>query len=109
MTSRERLQTAIERGVSDRVPYDLGSSITEITRAALFSLSDYLSLKVDLQVIVKPLQLAEVPQKILVLLGNRYQIYSAVFSEAQWFGVGIRGWVGYTKKAEFEWILLCHG
>jgi len=69
MTSRERLQTAIEGGVPDHVPCDLGSSITGITRAALLSLSDYLSLEVDLQVIVKPLQLAEVPEKILALLG----------------------------------------
>ncbi len=69
MTSRERIQSAIEKGISDRAPCDLGSSITGITRAAFVSLCDYLALKEDVHVIVKPLQLVEIPENILKLLG----------------------------------------
>jgi len=69
MTSRERLQLAIEKGIPDRVPCDLGSSITGITRAAFVSLCNYLSLKEDLHVIVKPLQSVEIPERILKSLG----------------------------------------
>ena len=69
MKSRERLQSVIEKGIPDRVPCDLGSSITGITRAAFVSLCDYLALKEDVHVIVKPLQLVEIPENILKLLG----------------------------------------
>lgn len=69
MTSRERVQSVIEKGIPDRVPCDLGSSITGITRAAFVNLCDYLALKEDVHVIVKPLQLVEIPENILKLLG----------------------------------------
>jgi len=69
MTSRERVQCAIEKSVPDRVPCDLGSSITGITRVALRGLLRHLDFKEEFHVIVKPLQLAEIPEEVLALLG----------------------------------------
>ncbi len=68
MTSRERLWIAVNGGVPDRVPLDLGGSITGLTRAFALRLCKFLGIEQELRVIVKPLQLVEPPEEILVRL-----------------------------------------
>lgn len=68
MTSRERLWIAVNRGIPDRVPLDLGGSVTGLTRAFASRLCEFLEIEQELKVIVKPLQLVEPPEEILVRL-----------------------------------------
>jgi len=68
VTSRERLQLAINKGIPDRVPLDLGSSITGLTLSAAKKLCNLLGLEEILKIIVKPLQLVEPPEEILTRL-----------------------------------------
>lgn len=74
MTSRQRLQAAIERRIPDRVPLDLGSSITGLTRVAASKLCRLLGIEEELKVIVKPLQLVEPPEELLerLCIDTRY-------------------------------------
>lgn len=65
MTSRQRLQLAINRSAPDRVPLDLGGSITGLTRASAEQLCQFLGIKEELKIIVKPLQLVELPEELL--------------------------------------------
>lgn len=65
MTSRERLLLAINREIPDRVPLDLGSSITGLTRVSAQRLCQFLGVNQELRVIVKPLQLVEPPEEVL--------------------------------------------
>ena len=65
MTSRQRLQLAINHRIPDRVPLDLGSSITGLTRASAEQLCRFLGIEQALKVIVKPLQLVEPPEELL--------------------------------------------
>lgn len=68
MTSRERLQGAIARQIPDRVPLDLGGSITGLTLAFAQKLCHVMGIEEELRVIVKPLQLVEPPEEVLVRL-----------------------------------------
>jgi uroporphyrinogen decarboxylase len=68
VTSRERLQCAIARQIPDRVPLDLGGSITGLTLAFTQALCRFLGIEKELKVIVKPLQLVEPPEEILARL-----------------------------------------
>lgn len=65
MTSRQRVQVAIDRKTPDRVPLDLGGSITGLTRIAAGRLCQFLGIEEKPKVIVKPLQLVEPPEEIL--------------------------------------------
>ncbi len=70
MTSRQMLQYAIEKKRPDRVPIDLGGSITGITLSACQELCGYLSLNnCELDVICRSLQLVEPPEPVLEKLG----------------------------------------
>lgn len=68
MTGRERLWMAINRNAPDRVPLDLGGSVTSLTRAFAARLCEFLGIEQELKVIVKPLQLVEPPEEILIRL-----------------------------------------
>ncbi|WP_369017606.1 uroporphyrinogen decarboxylase family protein [Thermatribacter velox] len=68
MKSCERLKSAISKKLPDRVPLDLGSSITGLTLFAAKKLCNLLGIKEDLKIIVKPLQLIEPPEEILIRL-----------------------------------------
>jgi len=50
MTSRQRLQSAISHSIPDRVPLDLGSSITGLTRASAEQLCRFLGIEQALKV-----------------------------------------------------------
>lgn len=65
MTSRQRVQAAIDRKIPDRVPLDLGGSVTGLTRVAAERLCQFLGIRKNLKTIVKPLQLVEPPEELL--------------------------------------------
>lgn len=69
MTGRERLAMAIDGRMPDRVPVDMGSSITGLTLHACRRLCEYLAVDTELSVIVKPLQIVEIPEPVLETLG----------------------------------------
>lgn len=69
MTSRERLAAAIEGLMPDRVPVDMGSSITGLSLYACRRLCEQLALDTQLSVMVKPLQIVEIPEPVLETLG----------------------------------------
>lgn len=65
MTPRERISLALNHEEPDRVPIDLGSSITGITLAAYGRLAKYLGIQKEVEIAVKPLQTVRIPEEVL--------------------------------------------
>ncbi len=74
MEPRERLRLTLDHQEPDRVPMDLGSSITGLTKKAYIPLKEHLGLTDDPPVLVKPLQTVETPESLLELfeIDTRY-------------------------------------
>lgn len=65
VSPRERLNLALSHEESDRVPIDLGSSITGMTLGAYERLRKYLNIQQKAEIAVKPLQTVKIPEEIL--------------------------------------------
>lgn len=65
MSPRERIVLALNHQEPDRVPMDLGSSITGLTWGTFKALKEYLGIEAETEILVKPLQTVRVPNEFL--------------------------------------------
>jgi uroporphyrinogen decarboxylase len=108
MTSRERVKTALDHKIPDRVPIDLGGNQTGIHKNAYRSLIQHLGIRDEVRIMDAVQQLARPCEKIL----ERFHVdtrYIAAGAAADWKG-GIvkahrdgRNWEDLTDEFGIRW------
>jgi uroporphyrinogen decarboxylase len=108
MTSRERLLKALDHGIPDRVPIDLGGNQTGIHKNAYRALIDHLGLREEIRIMDAVQQLAAPSEAVL----ERFRVdtrYIAAGAAADWKGGIVRAerdgrlWQDLTDEFGIRW------